>query len=115
MFGKKFQNLQTLLVLLIPNCTRHRMITYTNSSASYSRCTENRFPHVLNFFLVLLFFVVEKLTLQSLLSECSASLYLIWNENECNWGGGGGGGWCNTGRFAVDFQVNSGNSQGIKK
>ena len=26
-----WQNFQTSLVLLIPNCTRHRMITYTNS------------------------------------------------------------------------------------
>jgi hypothetical protein len=26
------QNVQTSLVLLIPNCTRHRMITYTNTS-----------------------------------------------------------------------------------
>jgi hypothetical protein len=25
-----WQNFQTSLVLLIPNCTRHRMITYTN-------------------------------------------------------------------------------------
>ena len=25
-----WQNLQTSLVLLIPNCTRQRMITYTN-------------------------------------------------------------------------------------
>jgi hypothetical protein len=25
-----FGNFQTSLVLLIPNCTRHRMITYTN-------------------------------------------------------------------------------------
>jgi hypothetical protein len=27
--GKIWQNFQTSLVLLIPNCTRHRMITYT--------------------------------------------------------------------------------------
>jgi hypothetical protein len=27
-----WQNFQTSLVLLIPNCTRHRMITYTNKS-----------------------------------------------------------------------------------
>jgi hypothetical protein len=27
-----WQNFQTLLVLLIPNCTRHRMITYTNTT-----------------------------------------------------------------------------------
>ena len=27
-----WQNFQTSLVLLIPNCTRHRMITYTNFS-----------------------------------------------------------------------------------
>jgi hypothetical protein len=26
-----WQNFQTSLVLLIPNCIRHRMITYTNS------------------------------------------------------------------------------------
>ena len=26
-----WENLQTSLVLLIPNCTRHRMITYTNT------------------------------------------------------------------------------------
>ena len=26
-----WQNFQTSLVLLIPNCTRHRMITYTNT------------------------------------------------------------------------------------
>ncbi len=26
----QWQNLQTSLVLLIPNCTRQRMITYTN-------------------------------------------------------------------------------------
>ena len=26
-----WQNLQTSLVLLIPNCTRQRMITYTNN------------------------------------------------------------------------------------
>ena len=26
-----WQNFQTSLVLLIPNCTRHRMITYTKS------------------------------------------------------------------------------------
>ena len=26
-----WQNFQTSLVLLIPNCTRHRMITYTYS------------------------------------------------------------------------------------
>jgi hypothetical protein len=26
-----WQNFQTSLVLLIPNCTRHRMITYTNN------------------------------------------------------------------------------------
>jgi hypothetical protein len=25
-----WQNFETSLVLLIPNCTRHRMITYTN-------------------------------------------------------------------------------------
>jgi hypothetical protein len=31
-----WQNFQTSLVLLIPNCTRHRMITYTNR---YSYCT----------------------------------------------------------------------------
>ena len=29
-----WQNFQTSLVLLIPNCTRHRMITYTNSLAN---------------------------------------------------------------------------------
>ncbi len=28
--AKFWQNLQTSLVLLIPNCTRQRMITYTN-------------------------------------------------------------------------------------
>ena len=28
------QNIQTPLALLIPNCTRHRMITYTNKSPS---------------------------------------------------------------------------------
>ena len=28
-----WQNFQTSLVLLIPNCTRHRMITYTNISS----------------------------------------------------------------------------------
>jgi hypothetical protein len=27
-----WQNFQTSLVLLIPNCTRHRVITYTNLS-----------------------------------------------------------------------------------
>jgi hypothetical protein len=29
-----WQDFQTSLVLLIPNCTRHRMITYTNFSIS---------------------------------------------------------------------------------
>jgi hypothetical protein len=29
-----WQNFQTSLVLLIPNCTRHRMITYTNKRKS---------------------------------------------------------------------------------
>jgi hypothetical protein len=38
-----WQNFQTSLVLLIPNCTRHRMITYTNST------TFKDFP-VLEFF-----------------------------------------------------------------
>jgi hypothetical protein len=33
-----WQNFQTLLVLLIPNCTRHSMITYTNTLA-YMRKT----------------------------------------------------------------------------
>jgi hypothetical protein len=28
-----WQNFQTSLVLLIPNCTRHRMITYTNHAS----------------------------------------------------------------------------------
>jgi hypothetical protein len=31
------QNFQTSLVLLIPNCTRHRMITYTKQAESPSR------------------------------------------------------------------------------
>ena len=29
-----WQNFQTSLVLLIPNCTRHRMITYTKRKCS---------------------------------------------------------------------------------
>ena len=33
-FAKFWQNFQTSLVLLIPNCTRHRMITYTKQSLS---------------------------------------------------------------------------------
>jgi hypothetical protein len=32
-----WQNFETSLVLLIPNCTRHRMITYTNIFISVSR------------------------------------------------------------------------------
>ncbi len=32
-----WQNLQTSLVLLIPNCTRQRMITYTNVQYSTNR------------------------------------------------------------------------------
>ena len=31
-----WQNFQTSLVLLIPNCTRHRMITYTNTCTPYT-------------------------------------------------------------------------------
>ena len=31
-------NFQTSLVLLIPNCTRHRMITYTNNYAGHILC-----------------------------------------------------------------------------
>ena len=30
-----WQNFQTSLVLLIPNCTRHRMITYTNNTTLF--------------------------------------------------------------------------------
>ena len=30
-----WQNFQTSLVLLIPNCTRHRMITYTNYAVDH--------------------------------------------------------------------------------
>jgi hypothetical protein len=36
-----WQNFQTSLVLLIPNCTRHRMITYT----------KNRIVSILGYFL----------------------------------------------------------------
>ena len=43
-----WQNFQTSLVLLIPNCTRHRMITYTNilrgrlcKSGPLDICSEN--------------------------------------------------------------------------
>ena len=36
-----WQNFQTSLVLLILNCTRHRMITYTNYGAS-SWCLKSR-------------------------------------------------------------------------
>jgi hypothetical protein len=32
-----WQNFQTSLVLLIPNCTRHHMITYTNFRNMYCR------------------------------------------------------------------------------
>ena len=32
-----WQNLQTSLVLLIPNCTRQRMITYTNTATPLIR------------------------------------------------------------------------------
>jgi hypothetical protein len=31
-----WQNFQTSLVLLIPNCTRHRMLTHTNSQLCIS-------------------------------------------------------------------------------
>jgi hypothetical protein len=31
-----WQNFQTSLVLLIPNCTRHRMITYTNYNFAFT-------------------------------------------------------------------------------
>ena len=36
-----WQNFQTSLVLLIPNCTRHRMITYTNRTMNISVCIGN--------------------------------------------------------------------------
>ena len=42
-----WQNFQTSLVLLIPNCTRHRMITYSNTLGCASRFisdTETRTP-----------------------------------------------------------------------
>jgi hypothetical protein len=36
-----WQNFQTSLVLLIPNCTRHRMITYPNRTMNISVCIGN--------------------------------------------------------------------------
>ena len=42
-----WQNFQTSLVLLIPNCTRQRMITYTNNNiprANGAKCRSGRKP-----------------------------------------------------------------------
>ncbi len=37
-----WQNLQTSLVLIIPNCTRQRMITYTNNEANHLNVTSRQ-------------------------------------------------------------------------
>ena len=38
-----WQNFQTSLVLLIPNCTRHRMLTYTNKIQYHGNLRKFRF------------------------------------------------------------------------
>ena len=40
-----WQNLQTSLVLLIPNCTRQRMITYTNLAQSVNKTKRDACIH----------------------------------------------------------------------
>jgi hypothetical protein len=46
-----WQNFETSLVLLIPNCTRHRMITYTNSGFSfyYIKQIDKIFPFLFSY------------------------------------------------------------------
>ena len=45
-----WQNFQTSLVLLIPNCTRHRMITYTYILSKISQIYEQKWIFILKTF-----------------------------------------------------------------